>query len=571
MIQKIKFENFRCYKKTELLFKNITVIVGKNNAGKSTIIEALRLIAMAGKKSKQAIYTQPPISKIQIPANEFGFKIDVQKLKIDLRGVVYFYNNSNAKIVAEFDNKASIIIYLNREIAFACLHDENDNVIKYKSKAQKYDFDSLDILPQIGLIKENEKKLSKETIYSDKDTYLSSRHFRNELLEYKQDYYKDFKSLAEETWHGLRIMDLSYKPSESDFINLFVEDASFTAEIGLMGSGLQMWLQIIWFIGRTRGKDTIILDEPDVYMHPDLQRKVLRLVKSRYPQIIIATHSIEIISEVEPKNIVTVNKKNRQMVYANNSEAVQNIIDEIGGVENISLLRIGNAKKCLFVEGKDLKILSLFHNKLYPKSEYSLCELPCIPLGGFTRLNEAFGASKLFYKETLGNIKCYCIVDSDYYPQSELCAKQRLADDSHLILHIWDKKEIENYVLNPNTIFRLVEDKISYQQFIDKFEKLIETFRDDVFDSYSQQINNANSSLGGSASNKMARKFITENWTTLDNKLRLVCGKKAVKKVNQWLKSDYNVHCSITEILNNMLPKEVDPEIVTVIDALINN
>ena len=31
------------------------------------------------------------------------------------------------------------------------------------------------------------------------------------------------------------------------------------------------------------------------------------------------------------------------------------IVDEIGGVQNLSLLRIGNIRKCLFVEGKDIK------------------------------------------------------------------------------------------------------------------------------------------------------------------------------------------------------------------------
>lgn len=91
---------------------------------------------------------------------------------------------------------------------------------------------------------------------------------------------------------------------DSEIISLLVVDDRFTAEIGLMGSGLQMWLQIIWFISKSKNAKTIILDEPDVYMHPDLQRKVLEIAKQSYPQIIIATHSIEIISEAEITGIL---------------------------------------------------------------------------------------------------------------------------------------------------------------------------------------------------------------------------------------------------------------------------
>ena len=40
MLKKIEFENYRCFQKTSLDFRDITIIVGKNNAGKSTIVEA---------------------------------------------------------------------------------------------------------------------------------------------------------------------------------------------------------------------------------------------------------------------------------------------------------------------------------------------------------------------------------------------------------------------------------------------------------------------------------------------------------------------------------------------------
>ena len=48
---------------------------------------------------------------------------------------------------------------------------------------------------------------------------------------------------------------------EFKILGLFVVDNRFTAEIGKMGSGLQMWLQIMWFLARSKDCNLIILNK----------------------------------------------------------------------------------------------------------------------------------------------------------------------------------------------------------------------------------------------------------------------------------------------------------------------
>ncbi|NRX08090.1 putative ATP-dependent endonuclease of OLD family [Clostridium beijerinckii] len=356
MLEKIELKNFRCFENSKITIKDLNIIVGKNNAGKSSVVEALRMISMATKKCTKTTYINAPKS-LKLPLTIKGFRLPVEKLKIDLRSVIYYYKADIAKITAFFKNKTKIVVYINSEVAFATIVDKNEDIITTKRKAEMLDISSISILPQISIIKENEKRLSDATILDDMDTYLSSRHFRNEMFLFKKYYFNEFKKLAEETWPGLRVRDLDYNYSRSEYINLLIEDARFPAEIGFMGSGIQMWLQIIWFVCRSQGSETIILDEPDVYMHPDLQLKILNLVKSMFKQVIIATHSIEIISNVSPRNIITIDKKDRQMRFANHLEAVQNIVDDIGSVYNLSLIKLNSSNKCFFVEGNDIKIL----------------------------------------------------------------------------------------------------------------------------------------------------------------------------------------------------------------------
>ena len=101
----------------------------------------------------------------------------------------------------------------------------------------------------------------------------------------------------------------------------------------------------------------VILDEPDVYMHADLQRRLIRTVKGRHPQVIIATHSVEIMDEVDPADVLVIDRDRRKARFAADIPAVQDVVAALGGVHNIQLARLWNAKRCLFVEGDDVRIL----------------------------------------------------------------------------------------------------------------------------------------------------------------------------------------------------------------------
>ena len=56
MLKFLHLEDYRCFKDTKLEFKDLTIAVGKNNAGKSTIIEALRIISYALSKPTFKIF-----------------------------------------------------------------------------------------------------------------------------------------------------------------------------------------------------------------------------------------------------------------------------------------------------------------------------------------------------------------------------------------------------------------------------------------------------------------------------------------------------------------------------------
>ena len=569
--KKMTLKNYRCFEDYTINFKDETLIVGENNAGKSTIIEALRIISVtANKLFKNRQYINANDS-LNIHKNIRGFNLNLDAYKIDLRSIVYFYKeNINAEIIAEFENNVIFKIYLNPECVFATIYNKNGENIKSITNAKKMNENDLkvNIMPHLNLIREKEKKLATETIERDQYTYLSSLHFRNEILLYKNDYFLKFKNIAEKIWSGLCIDDVEYS-FDNDEVLFWIKDNQFPSELGLTGSGLQMYLQIIWFISKNSSGATIILDEPDVYLHPNLQKKIFNYIKSMNTQIIIATHSVELISEADFKNVFQIDKTIRIQRYSNGLSNVQNIVEKIGSVQNMSLLRLGLSKKCIFVEGLDMKLLNKFYKILYPEKIELLSDLPIIELGSFTRYEQALGVSKLFYKETEGNFKCICILDRDYRMENELNRIKKNAEDAHLNLHIWERKELESYLINPNVLYKFIKDNVSYEDFISGLNYALDSFYYELMDQYSNAIHEVDRSKNIQTTNQEARLYIDARWDSLDKKLRLINGKNLLSFIIKYMKEKYKVSINKNKILDKFSVEDVDKEIKNVIDSII--
>ena len=568
-LKRIKLENYKCFEDTEIFFKDLTIIVGENNAGKSCLVEALRLVAVAVQQAaKSKTYKEAP-ETLNFPSYIKGFYINVEKLKIDLKKAIYFYKDLVAKITAYFFNDWRIEIYVTTEIVFAVIFDSKDINVNKKPKTNKFNFNSIGILPQIGLIRDNEKVLIEKTINEDKDTYLTSLHFRNEIRLYNEDFFDDFKKLSENTWHGLKVENIEYHQGVDEYLQLYLTDNSFPAEIADMGSGIKMWLQIMWFLSRTKNYEVIILDEPDVYMHADLQRKLLDIVRERYPQVIIATHSLEIIGRVEPENILSVSKKDRRLRYATDSKAVQNIVDNIGGMQNLSLIRLGLARKCLFVEGKDLPYLNRFNEILYGKK----LDIPILEYGGFSKLSNTYGASNLLFSESKGDIVCYALADKDYRTKEINGEEISKAAREHLKLHIWEKKEIENYLLDTKVLYRIIRDendenKETYEEFCAQIEAFAEEMKDSVLDGYADELSKTNRKKEASTCNKESRRIVGELWVDLSDKISLVSGKKLLAKIRNYCKEKYNINLTDSLIQKNFEKIDIPKEVKDVLEKL---
>lgn len=456
MIKQLNITNFRCYEKSTITFNGTSILVGRNNAGKSTLIEALKIISSVTRKYKTLRFVAPPEWVVREPS--YGVSPNVENMNISDRGIFHMYGNPPAIVEAIFTNGTSIKAYVGEDLSiFAVIYDEGGCPARNSKEVKKIDIPLIEVLPQISAVLDTEKIIKKSTVDGNRATRLASRNFRNQLFYY-QDAFPTFKALVESTWERLKV-----SPIESTFVNdgqilqFYVRVQDFEAEIGWMGHGLQMWIQTMWFISQCPSNAIVVLDEPDVYMHADLQRRLVRLLSPKFSQLIIATHSLEIIEEVTSECIIPIDSSKRKIKPIGDETPLQSLTKQLGSPFNIDLARIFISNQFILWDGDDTsrKILSAFQSVLFPQDLHPLINLPKAFIDGWNDWEKVVMVSDLFSLNRM-NMELFCILNSDCHTPSEIKQRKQEANKHKINLHIWAKKEIENYAINPDVILRYI-------------------------------------------------------------------------------------------------------------------
>ncbi|HRK13877.1 MAG TPA: AAA family ATPase [Prosthecobacter sp.] len=577
MIAKLRLQNFRGFEDHELELRPLTILVGANNAGKSTIVEALRLVSVVASRFRNLQYQNPP-RWVEDYVSDRVVQPSLAGLGIQFKHLFHSYGEPPAIITATFANKSEITLYLGEDQeCCASISVSSKERIRTQARAKTAEIPQVEIMPQVGPVRAEEEVLNVDYVRKTASSNLLSLHFRNQLKVFKEQM-PAFCQAVQNTWAGVKVHELIVPTAfEKQLLHLQVRNEEFVGEVGSMGHGLQMWMQTIWFLCRAANAETVILDEPDVYMHADLQRRLIRYVKGKFPQVIVATHSVEIMSEVDSDSILVVDRRQKKSRFATSAPAVQSVISRIGSAHNLHLARLWNTRRLILVEGKDIKILKSIQNKLFPNSSCPIDAIPNMALGGWGGWDYAIGSDMLMKNAVGQDIRTYCIFDRDYHTPTTLQKRRKQAEEKGVCLTIWRMKEIENYFLMPTVVARLIAKKslkaesVTARQIEDIITRMAEDAHDSIFDAFSTEFLAENRSEGASKANQRARALIKEERDRTGSLLALVSGKNLLATLSDWSQTKYGVSIPLFAVLNEMQPSEVPEDVANLIRAIENS
>ena len=536
MIKKLQLKNFGPFKNYEIDFsedeKICLLLTGKNNQGKSSIISGLKLLDSATKvirKKKQEIY----INKQRV------FSLLKQDTENFLLGrLIYNYQDDViAEVRGVFSDNFSITVFVNPE----------DNLIycDYDGKIPNEVENFFGFIPPLGALSEDEEIISNlGHLKASLNTSLAPRHLRNHFFHYlSQEEFNLVKEIVNTSWEDIELLDYERKMF-SNKIFCYYKEKNFEREIGWAGQGQQIWLQIITHLVRLRDTSILILDEPEVNLHPQKQNELINILREYYSgTIIIATHSVELMNNVNISHIIHVNKSQRKptLKLATDKDFLEYVRHQIGSNFNFVASQFEDVDVIIFTEDiDDFAIIDKLKNLFgFSKKAFN------IPIHGFSEYDKCHHY-KNAYKKLIGkDVRYSLLLDKDYYPENHLDKVHTYAKTHNINLIFTPGKEIENLFIETDLLCQIIppEKKTLMLSFLDKiYTSLYNDCLGNFIHSHEHYLSRHPKKLALNTIMSIYKPKFDAIWNDKKKRHYLVSGKKALSKIRVDFKEELTMN-----------------------------
>lgn len=404
MLKRIQLTNYKGFDRFSLKFNSdLSILVGPNNAGKSTIVGALRLCAQLISHAKlrktsgrahdgtkqRNVSTYPVLGSI----SEFVTENVVHEFKpgIEARIDLYFVNGAEMHVVWPADEEVAPYFYLEKLAGI-----QPSGVSEVRSRIP-----SIAVVHALTPVEHLEKLLSDDYIRKNLGSRMSSRHFRNQLRVWRDQDSQGFEELLlylVDNTPGVESVDLAVSADRTD-VDFFLKESGSRVEkeIYWVGDGMQIWMQFLFHLWRNRLSKVLIPDEPDVFLHPDLQRRLVRVLDGFPGQVLLATHAPEVLAEASRDAVLVVDRSRNSAKRIAGSDELAQLNLTLGSGFNLRMAKVLRSRVALFVEGQDMRMLSNLAMQAGATRLANEDGVTVVPMGGSSRreIASSFGFSTL--------------------------------------------------------------------------------------------------------------------------------------------------------------------------------
>ncbi len=473
MITKLTLRNFKSIGEQSYDFKKFDLLVGRNNSGKSTILQALAIwqfcvdefhrVKRSGKSGIQVVL--PNFSALPVP--EFNL---LWKDKTDRRYPL---------IDAKKKKKKQVYILIEIEVTWKNHKQEEQTFgvkLRYNSPQSIYaipaegwsgfrelekqnDLPVIAYVPPFSGLEPTEEWRDDGPMKKQVGKAQPGSVLRNLLLRVCPQSEKDDKGRTpkkyrppedwreiKETvlrWFSVEIKEPKYeKGIDTQIVCEYVQEEK-TYDIIAGGSGFHQALTLLAFL-YGYSPSTILLDEPDAHLHVNLQREILDYFKlksnERNIQFLIATHAEEFIKGVNVTQLVSLLRQVPERVQSN-----PEILRAMSDVSNAELTQLRDSPVILYVEGEsDERILRAWASIC--DAEKNLNRICFHIMGGGPKRQMKEGADRHYeaLQRIFPEVQRLMLFD---YDDSETAFHP---EPDNPALYEWNRKNIENYLLVPD-------------------------------------------------------------------------------------------------------------------------
>lgn len=474
-IERMKVGRFRLIRDAEfgpfnepVDYSELIVLAGPNGSGKSSVLELLSY-GLASRYSWQYFQSR------HITEHSFAIKVGLTQEEIseiaassinDLELVEYVKSKRgywmevnmpdaiepaemainqrlHGVVSRQFQNFSKKLgFFLRADRGYTARNYNRNNLFNWKNKTQPNYFNNISYTQTTQQYEDMYDYLVEQGYHYVYNLGLHHKNLNNGIASQEpEDPLKPYNKLLGEVFHGYSFIDAT---AEDLALKVKLPTGNIIPFQDMSSGEKEVFFILSFFIRNDISGSVIVIDEPELHLHPELARKLIQLMRAIKPQnqIWCATHSAELVDEAGRERTFflrqTDDRTRAECIPATKEGAEILILRDMFGYSGY----VGISKKIIFSEGLESSAdRKTFANIFKNVSR----EIKIIPSGSYTNLYRINAAILSLLESDFARCQFYLIRDRDYLGQESVEKHRAKSPDRLFVLN---RYHIENYLLD---------------------------------------------------------------------------------------------------------------------------
>lgn len=446
LISSITIRRFKQLLDITVPLSQLTVLVGANNSGKSSVLQAVHFAVSLSQSAKlaggvnwrndqyelslnpaQLLYT--PIADVMALAT--GGRLAEAKAQ-QVETVFHSQDGQSCTVAISRGRNRNVAISITGRTLGEQLQDMSKPFSVYA--------------PGLAGVPKEELFMSAGRVRRIVARGDANLVLRNVLwmLKRNNEQWQRFQEDISEIFPGVSI-EVEFNAETDEYLNAgFSRDGGPMFPLDAAGTSLLQATQLLSYVALFEPR-ILVLDEPDSHLHPSNQRRFCRLIaelaEKRHFQIVMSTHSRHMLDAL---------RKSSTLIWVNSGTAVENtdphvasILLDLGALDSLDYFADGQLRYLVATEDQDTSILQ---NLLW-STGFSEEDTEVVSYSGCTKL-EAATVLGAFIKSKAPNVVVIVHRDRDYAEDDEVSKYCEQLEQYGLFPFVTDDSDVEGYYLN---------------------------------------------------------------------------------------------------------------------------